>query len=63
MVCRGGFASRPCYTVSTNQEFVEAVPKPPLQIDLYRRLVSPATPTTVFVGTVGNISRLYKNNL
>jgi len=25
--------------------------------------VSPAAPTTIFVGAVGNTSRLYKNNL
>ena len=33
MVCRGGFVSRPYHTISTNQGFVGAVPKPPLQID------------------------------
>ena len=38
-LCRGGLASRPYRTVSTNHAFVGAVPRPPLQIDLQGRLV------------------------
>ena len=33
-ICRGGSASRPYHTVSTNHAFVGAVLRPPLQIDL-----------------------------
>ena len=32
--CRGGLASRPYQTVSTNHAFIGAVPRRPLQIDL-----------------------------
>ena len=33
-ICRGGSASHPYHTVSTNYTFVGVVPRPPLQIDL-----------------------------
>ena len=49
--CRGGSASRPYHTVSTNYVFVEAVPRPSLQIICRGGLGTPAAPTNRFVGT------------
>ena len=49
-ICRGGLASCPYQTVSTNHAFVGAVPRLPLQIDLQRWLVLSAAPTNRFVG-------------
>ena len=47
MVYRGGFISRAYHCISTNQRFVGAVPKPALQIDFQRQLVSPAASTKI----------------
>ena len=62
-ICRGGLPSRPYARVSTNHAFVGAVPRPPLQIDLQRRLVLSAAPTNRFVRAASNTSRPYKIDL
>ena len=60
-ICRGGSASRPYARVFTNHAFVGAVPRPPLQIDLYGRLVLQPPLQIDLQGRSGNTSRPYKS--